>query len=217
MTSPIPEKDLVVLAADGQMEFAAKGLLSRGDSLGFRNLSVDIHVHPDKDPGCLLRGHDFLRPFCRQYRHAVVMLDREGCGREDSSREVLESELEKRLYSSGWGDRAAAVVLDPELEAWVWSDSPQVDIVLGWADRTPRLVEWLRAEGYSQSGQPKPHRPKEAMERALRLARKGRSSAIFLQLAQRVSVNRCTDPSFLKFKAILQKWYSESEGVGRNP
>ncbi len=207
MTSIAPEKDLLVLAADGQMEFAVKGLLTRGEAIGFRDIAVDIHIHPAKDPGCFLRGHDFLRPFYRQYRHALVMFDRDGCGQEALPREELETSLEQRLSSSGWGDRAAVIVLDPELEVWVWSDSPQVDVVLGWADRTPRLAEWLQAEGYLKSGQAKPDRPKEALEHALRLARKGRSSAIFLQLSQQVSVNRCTDPAFRKLKAILQQWF----------
>jgi hypothetical protein len=207
MTSIVPEKDLVVLAADGQMEFAVKGLLTRGPALGFRELSFDIHAHPAKDPGCLLRGHEFLRSFHNQYRHAIVMLDHHGCGREGSARQVLEEELEKRLSSAGWGDRAAAIVLDPELEIWVWSDSPEVDAVLGWTGRTPPLADWLRAEGYSSGRQTKPDRPKEALGNALRLARKAKSSAIFLQLAQQVSVNRCTDPAFLKFKNTLQKWF----------
>jgi hypothetical protein len=210
MTSLPPEKDLVVLAADGQMEFAVKGLLTRGCALGFREVSVDIHVHPAKDPGCFLRGHDFLRAFHRQYRHAIVLFDREGCGREDNPREALEQELEERLSSSGWGDRAAVIVLDPELEIWVWSDSPEVDAVLGWTDRTPCLTDWLQAAGYSTSGQTKPRRPKEALEQALRSVRKGRSSAIFFQLAQRVSVNRCTDPAFLKFKATVQRWFGSA-------
>ena len=207
MTDRVPETDLVVLVADGQMEFTVRGLLTRNEAIGFQELSVDIHVHPNKDPGCLLRGHDFLWPFYRQYRHALIMLDREGCGREEASREDLENDLEKRLSTVGWDDRAAAIVLDPELEIWVWSDSPEVDAVLGWADKTPRLTEWLQNEGYSTSGQTKPNRPKEAMERALRLARKGRSSAIFLELAQRVIVNRCIDPAFLKFKNTLREWF----------
>jgi hypothetical protein len=211
MTSLVPKKDLVVLAADGQMEFTVKGLLTRGEAIGFREPSVDIHVHPAKDPGCFLRGHEFLRSFHRQYRHAIVMLDREGCGKEESSRESLENELEQRLSTSGWGDRAVAIILDPELEIWVWSDSPEVDAVLGWSGRTPRLAEWLQAEGYSRSSRTKPDRPKEALEQALRLVRKGRSSTIFLQLAQRVSVNRCTDPALLKFKNTLQKWFGRTD------
>jgi hypothetical protein len=213
MTDGVPENDLVVLVADGQMEFAVRGLLTRNQAIKFQELSVDIHVHPNKDPGCLLRGHDFLRPFYRQYRHALIMLDREGCGREDASRQDLESELEQRLSTTGWDNRAAAIVLDPELEIWVWSDSPEVDAVLGWADKTPRLAEWLQSEGYSTSGQTKPKRPKEAMEQALRLARKGRSSAIFLELAQRVSVNRCIDPAFLKFKNTLREWFPNANAA----
>ncbi len=207
MTGAVPEKDLMVLVADSQMEFAVKGLLTRSDAIGIRSLSVDIHVHPAKDPGCLLRGHEFLRPFHRQYCHALIMLDHEGCGQEQRHRIDLEKELEQRLSSSGWGERAAAVILDPELEVWVWSDSPEVDAVLGWTNRTPCLASWLREKGFLESDAKKPSQPKEALECALRIARKGRSSAIFLQLAQRVSVNRCTDPAFLKLKTTLKQWF----------
>ena len=210
MTDLVVEKDLVVLAADKQMEFAVKGLLTRGQALKFAEPTVDIYVHQDRDPGCFLRGHAFLRPFQNQYRHAIVIFDREGCGREEATREALEGDLEQRLSSSGWGNRAAAIILDPELEVWVWSDSPEVDAVLGWSSRTPRLADWLKANGYSVGSQTKPNQPKAALERALRLARKVRSSAIFFELAKRVSVNRCTDPAFLKFKAKLQQWFART-------
>jgi hypothetical protein len=200
-------KHLVVLVADGQMDFALRGLLARGQSLGIPELSYDIYVHPEKDPGCLLRGHDFLRPFCRQYLHALVMLDREGCGREASARETLEAELQKRLSDSGWDDRAEAIVIDPELEVWVWSDSPQVDVALGWTGRQPKLIDWLVAEHYLAVGQQKPARPQEALERALRVVRKVRSSSIFFELASQVSIKRCTDPAFGKLKQTLVKWF----------
>jgi hypothetical protein len=207
MTIVVPEKDLIVLAADEQIKFAVKGLLARGPAMGFREPIIDLNVHPAKDPGCLLRGHEFLRASSRQYRHAIVLFDREGCGKEHLSREELEREVEHRLASSGWADRAAAVVLDPELEVWVWSDSPQVDAVLGWAGRTPQLAQWLEAQGYRAANQPKPNEPKKALEHALRSVRKARSSVIFHELAQHVSIKRCTDPSFLKFKALLQQWF----------
>jgi hypothetical protein len=211
MTAEPLVKDLVVLAADSQMEFTVRGLLSRGKSLRFREVSYDIYVHPAKDPGCLLRAHEFMRPFHRQYAHALVMLDREGCGRSDSSREALEEELERKLAVSGWGNRAAAVVLDPELEIWVWSDSPEVDAVLGWAGRQPTLEQWLRSAGYRVTAGMKPIKPKQAVEEALRIARKRRSSSIYLQLAQRVGVHRCVDAAFLKFKTLLQEWFGADE------
>ncbi|MGD0897167.1 MAG: hypothetical protein ABR915_04980 [Thermoguttaceae bacterium] len=203
-------KDLVVLVADGQMEFTVRGLLTRGPSLQFRDISFDIWVHPAKDPGCLLRGHELLRSFTRQYAHAMVMHDREGCGRDDYSREALESEIESNLARSGWHDRAAAIVIDPELEVWVWSDSPEVVGILGWTGRQPTLAQWLDQQGHCAPGQSKPQKPKKAVDDALRSSGKRRSSSIFRQLAERVSVHRCTDPAFWKFKALLQQWFSKS-------
>ena len=44
-----------------------------------------------------------------------------------------------------------------------------------------------------------PPRPKEAMEAALRQVRKPRSSAIYLELAQRVSLRGHTEPAFQRF------------------
>lgn len=207
MTSSPANKDLVVLVADKNIEYTVKGLLSRQQSLGVRELSTDIYVHPESDPGCFLRAQDFLRPFHGQYAHTLVMLDRDGCGRENLSRESLEEDLEGRLSKAGWQDRAAAIVLDPELEIWVWSDSPEVDSALGWATKRPGLREWLCSEGYLAGGETKPNRPKEAVVRALRISRKSRSSSLYLQLAECVSTQRCSDPAFVKFKTMLQRWF----------
>ena len=207
MTAELAVKDLVVLAADGQIESTVRGILTRGRSLQIRVITSDIYVHPEKDPGCLLRGHDFLRPFYRQYEHALVVFDREGCGRQDRPREALEEQIEQQLATSGWGDRAAAVVLDPELEIWVWSNSPEVDQSLGWAGRQPSLADWLASEGYLAAGRAKPNSPKKAFEEALQISGKRRSSAIYHRLALRVGLNRCTDPAFLKLKGLLHKWF----------
>jgi hypothetical protein len=136
-----------------------------------------------------------------------VIFDREGCGRQQLGRELLETEVEQRLAASGWGDRAAAVAIDPELEIWVWSDSPEVDAALGWSGRDPSLSNWLVAEGFRNANERKPREPKRAVEEALRIARKRRSSAIYEQLAKRVGLQRCADVAFLKLTATLQRWF----------
>lgn len=123
-------------------------------------------------------------------------------------RAVLEQEVERRLSSSGWEDRAAAVVIDPELEIWVWNDSPHVEAVLGWDTGTSSLRDWLRQKGWLAEGTSKPTQPKRAVEEALRISRKPRSSAIYQQLAQRVSIDRCVDPSFVRLRQILTRWFS---------
>ncbi len=207
MATPRGEaRDLILLVADSNMEYAVRGLLSRPPALGIREVTFSVLPHPEHDPGCLLRAPEFLRSFRGRFRHALVLLDREGSGRETTTRQDLERDLEERL-STDWGDRAAAVVIDPELEIWLWSDSPHVDAVLGWKGRSPALRSWLVETGFSSSRATKPERPKEAVEKALRIARKPRSSALYKQLAERVTFKRCTDPAFQKFGEILQTWF----------
>lgn len=199
-------RDLVVLTADANMEYTLKGLLSRPQALGIRPIDVSVFRHPDRDPGVFLRAPEFLSPFRERHHHALALLDREGSGRGDMPREEMETDLEKRLAEQ-WGDRCAALVFDPELEVWLWSDSPEVDQALGWKDRKPELRDWLREAGYLDAGQSKPQRPKEAAEKALRIARKPRSSDLYRQLAQKVSVRRCQDPTFERFCQVLRDWF----------
>ena len=90
----------------------------------------------------------------------------------------LEGEVRGRLRSAGLDSWADVVIIDPELEAWVWSDSPHVDESLGWKVTTPALRDWLRAEGLWEDGASKPRDPKEAMEAALRAVGIARSTSI---------------------------------------
>ena len=197
------ESDLVVLTADKNMKFAIEGLLNRPQALAVRPISAVFYIHPESDPGCLLHADDFLRPFIKRFAHAIVMFDLEGCGKEKRTRHELEQQVVSALSRSGWEDRAAATVIDPELENWVFSDSPEVDRVLGWRGNNPSLRTWLENQDYLAAGQIKPARPKEAMEAALRHVRMPRSSSIYGHLAQNVGFGRCTDNAFQKLKALL--------------
>lgn len=209
ITNP-PLKDLVVLTADKNARFALQGILKRHPSLGIRQLAPDYYQHPGKDPGVLHSAHDFLRSFSKAYGHALVIMDREGSGQEEVSRADMEARIESALSNSGWGDRAAAVVIDPELDTWVWSDSPHVDHELGWSGCNPDLRSWLRNRNLLAADATKPHRPKEALEVALKQVRKPRSSALYQAIAVKVSLARCTDPAFVKLKTVLQGWFLEN-------
>ena len=138
----------------------------------------------------------------------MVIFDREGSGQEAADRSDLEQQVELRLSSSGWNDRAAVVVIDPELEIWFWNDSPHVEAALGWEAGDLSLRDWLRKKGWLPEGVSKPTQPKRAVEEALRISRKPRSSSVYQQLAQRVSIDRCVDPSFLRLRQILTRWFS---------
>lgn len=115
--------------------------------------------------------------------------------------------LDGEFAKSPWGERARTIVLSPELEAWVWSDSPHVDDVAGWKGRRPRLRSWLMEQGWLDGKASKPARPKEAFQAALRAAGRARSSSLYQRIAERVSVQQCTDSSFLEFRNTLQHWF----------
>ncbi|GIW78772.1 MAG: hypothetical protein KatS3mg105_0579 [Gemmatales bacterium] len=210
MNHETPHRDLIVLTADKNAQFAIRGIMSRHKSLGIRNnITTDFHVHSNRDPGVLRDAHHFLRSFCHSHQHALVVFDREGCGRKDG-REDLEGEVEANLSQSGWDDRARVIVIDPELEVWVWSDSPHVSKELGWKDCEPDLRTWLTENGFFQEGASKPERPKEAVEAVLRQVRVPRSSAIYESLAKKVGFSRCQDQAFEKLKNVLQEWFAET-------
>jgi hypothetical protein len=200
-------EDIAILVADKNMEHAVRGLLDRPAALGIRPVRFSLFRHPENDPGCRLRGHDLMRPLSKQFQYALVMFDREGCGRESATRDALETEAEAKLEQIGWQSRCAAIIFDPELEVWIWSESPHVESVLGWQQRSPNLRQWLQDAGHWTPQQSKPDRPKEALENALREVRKPRSSSIYFELANRVSLQGCVDPAFAKLRRVLNRWF----------
>lgn len=169
---------------------------------------INLHgplVDPDHDAGVYRRSQNLLRYYLKLADYCLVVFDRDGCG-STKPREQLESEVEDRLSQNGWAGRSAVIVIDPELENWVWSDSPHVETVLGWPTGG-KLKTWLIENNYLRADAPKPARPKEAFLRAIGIVKTPRSSSIYFQLAQQVSFQRCTDPAFIKLKTTLLKWF----------
>ncbi|MFH1744387.1 MAG: hypothetical protein ABIH23_35740, partial [bacterium] len=191
------------------IEFTVRGLLSRPKALGICELRFRVFRHIRRDNGCFTNGHDFLRSMAPQYSRGLVMFDRHGCGQENRPREELEKIVADRLSEAGWGSRATAIVLDPELETWIWSDSPHVDRCLGWQGKKPNLRKWLEENGWWSCGILKPERPKEAALSAVRHVGKTLSRATYYDLAKSVSLKRCADPAFQRFREILRNWFPE--------
>ncbi len=218
MTLPaVPRKPLLVLVADLDIENAIVGLFSRFRSLRIRELKQDrdftVVRHRNRDAGCRTDAPAFLSQFPESYEHALVVFDRDGCGKEDRSREEIESELETELSNHGWGSRSAVVCIAPELEAWVWSISPKVAEVLGWTNRETAMRDWLVGRGQLRVGTIKPDRPKEALECVLRELRRSRSASIYRELAMKVGLNKCEDTAFSKLKSVLRQWFPEEKPV----
>jgi hypothetical protein len=128
-------KDLIVLAADKSMKLVLEALLARAAHLRLRSITFDAFSHPENDPGVRLRAHSFLRGQLGNYGYAVALCDRCGSGsKETHSRETLEKRIEGGLQSNGWENRSAAVVIDPELENWMWGDWGTSSNALRWTN-----------------------------------------------------------------------------------
>lgn len=212
-------KDLIVLVADNDAEQTINSLLQRANlnylfNINFLQNGFDIIRNAGKDAGTRKDAPSLLRSYLTTHKHALVLFDYEGCGREGQvSCENVENELEEALTKNGWDKESVSVVVfDPEVEIWVWSgyNSPQVRNFLGWKDTTTDLENWLEQNNFKKPGEIKPVRPKEAVEAIWRITRKKHSSSHFAQLATDISkknLDACNDRAFLKFKSTLQKWF----------
>ena len=199
-------KDLIILAADKDMENALTGLLTRWPALGIREVHADIQSHHEHDPGCAQRGVPFLSVLAQRYRHGLLIFDHQGSGREHIDPKELQNQLNREL-AAAWDNRARAIVLAPELEAWVWSGSPHIAEVVGWRGRPLSIYDWLRDQNLLQPGAVKPESPKKAFLEALHAAQTPRSASLYRQLAEKVSLRHCQDAAFLELRSILREWF----------
>lgn len=207
MSPGVESLDLIVLAADKHIAASVETLLrQRRADLGIRAVSFDVRRHPESDPGCRTRAAEFLRPLIRRYRYALVVFDHEGCSSRDAPGEV-QRELEGVLGRNGWTGRSKAIVIAPELEAWVWAPSGKVAQALGWNRGFGSLREWLEEQGSWSARSSKPDDPKKALQQALRRNRKVSSSALFKALAASIAFDDCRDPAFNELRQTLRTWF----------
>lgn len=210
MTHEPSRETLIVLVADRDIQETLSKLFRRPEDLGIGQLRFDIIRHPGRDAGCRKNAANLLRPYLRTHRYGLVVFDRHGCG-SDARREEIEQRLESDLAQNGWGRRARAVVIDPELEVWAWSGSPVVSAAMGWGGRYDELRSWLARRGLWDDDLPKPSDPKRAMIQALhgapRSTRPRRSARIFGRIAAGVSIVGCDDPAFRKLLDTLREWF----------
>ncbi|MDA8142066.1 MAG: hypothetical protein M0036_25745 [Desulfobacteraceae bacterium] len=210
------KRDLFVVVADLDAENTFKTLFAkRQQALGIRvnfDPAKDLLRYSGRDAGCCKDAVNLLRAPQSSHRHALLCFDHHGSGLDQRPRIELEAEIESRLYANGWPKAdAAVIIIDPELEAWVWADSRQVASVLGWSGNMRSLRAYLE-EAYAWPALiSKPPDPKRAFELALRQVRKPRVATLFKELAEKVSLSRCQDASFQKLRSILRQWFAHED------
>jgi hypothetical protein len=209
------KRPCVILVADSNMAATFRGFFKRNKwhlSLGCAPFDINPDAGADlivdeggNDPGVYTKGHELLRPYQRSHHCALVVLDCEWEGSPGKTNIV--KDITERLVGSGWQQDAVKVIaIEPELENWLWQDKPQVAEVLRYRNGPP-LRQYLADRGWWPLDQSKPPRPKEAAEWVLRQTRQPRSSAIYEQLAEKISVTGCTDQAFAEMHTALKTWF----------
>lgn len=205
-------QDLFVLVADADIREAMHGVLGRSDGLLARRLDFEVQRHPQRDGGCRTGAVAYLRPYIKRFRYCMVVFDLQGCGSRDSRGDIQRA-VERDLVRNGWRDRAKVIVIDPEVEAWIWGDIKATSKHVGWPGERTALRSWLEAEGHWPRDQDKPGDPKRAMQEAMsrsRLRRRPRRSArVFRKIAESARFDGCRDAAFNELRATLGTWFPD--------
>ena len=199
-------KDLYVLVADADMLQTILKILARPGSLGIHPIEYDVERHLQRDPGCRRQPLRYLRSVLSNYKYALVVFDRDGCG-DSASREEIQRTVELEMARNGWDGRSKAIVIEPELETWVWNGSDEVSGILGWDSNYGGLKAWLAGKGLFPDGATKPPDPKKAMKEALREKKQRASPALFHLLAGSSPLQGCNCPAFSELRDTLQAWF----------
>lgn len=213
------KRPLVILVADGTMRAVFQAFFRRSQFFSTLQCApfdfdpmTEVLFDPIRakgwDGGVYKRCDAILRGYQRTHDRALVVIDQQ-FGGECPSIQVRDEMLD-RLRRSGWRDGAVqVVVIDPELEVWLWQDNGNVQQALRYQGP---LRQDLIGSGEWPQEVPKPLQPKDTMLRLIRMTRAGTAMAVYAKIASKVSVNGCTDSSFAAFRSTVQGWFP-SEGT----
>jgi phenylpyruvate tautomerase PptA (4-oxalocrotonate tautomerase family) len=207
------KRDCVFFLADKTMRETFLGFLEREDrerELGCGNFSFDpaedlFFAAGQNDPGLNKRAAALLDVFLHSHKKAVVVLDCEWEGSPGQAQII--HNITRQLHESGWKPEDVIVIaIDPELEQWIWQDSPVLAEELR-IDDSQGLKSVLNQRGLWPQEAAKPPSPKALFDQLRRENNVKMSSAIFKRIATKVPVSQCQDSEFRRLTAKLREWF----------
>ena len=200
--------DLLLVTADQDAEFTVNALLKRHlAQFGIGTFTYKVIRNIGRDSGCRTDSVELLRDLQLQYRYAIVLFDFEGCEPpNNASKTAVAAKLEQDLSRNGWRGRCKAVLIDPELENWIWTRHDRMARSIGWPG-TDELYGWLAQKGLITPDATKPPRPKESFEAAIDVSDIELSASLFEEIAEGAPLSRCTDPAFLELMGQLAECF----------
>lgn len=212
-------KDLFVLTADADAEAVIRGVLSRPEALGIKDIEATVDRFVGRDSGIVRDGPAFLRAakFKQSFEKVILVWDHHGSGWEQKKTpEEAASDVAKQLELVTWKNRSLPVVVVPEIEEWLWHGTSAIRFHFGIDEET--LQQWVEefAERWDTTPvEAKKHLPKEMFEfvRGEKM-HKPKTPRHFEQIASRVSIPAWEkSASFLSFAQMLRTWFPASQKV----
>lgn len=206
-------RDCVFLVADKTMGETFRGFLGRADrdqQLGCGKFEFDpgedvFVAAGQNDPGLWTRANELLQLFLASHHKAVVALDCKWDGSPGQA--AILQRINQQLLDSGWdADRFVVIAINPELEEWIWQDSPVLEKELRHSGPTSLRLS-LAERGLWPANQTKPPSPKEVFLQIQEENRVKKSSAVFKRIAAAVPIAACTDSEFQRLIAQLRAWF----------
>ncbi len=197
--------DLVALVPDVHIDAIIRALVQRlWPQISFRS------VKAKGDPDVFHQAAERLRRFIRQAHYALVILDFRWARPSDleTSHQVREN-LKDRLSQSGWQDRCEVVVIDPEIEIWLWADVRTLARAIE-PEHENEILKLL------PQGSVKPRNPKEELDRVISQinrdyrVRAKRDTRLYERFAWEIPkkrLERCADPAFQHLRSALSSWF----------
>lgn len=217
------KRDVVFHLADRNMEAGCRAFFARDDwhyTLGCGRFDIDSDSNSDifrkggqTDGGLWKHAHTNLTPFKDLYDHAVIVLDADF--EPHPGVDALHADISANMTAAGWlADSFCVVVIDPELEAWLWAPNLNVAKAFGH-ESFPKLKAALVQENLWTSSNPKPDDPKKARDRAVKLGGKITGGPLFKGVFGGISkraCDRCVEPGFNALRHALQTWFPVQAG-----
>jgi hypothetical protein len=240
-------KPLLILTADNECVATLRGFFERKDfhkSLGCGPIQLagvtfdvekDIRVHPGHDCGVWSDPQMVLFAERKNYAKALIILDEAWEGAPKA--ENLVSDIEKRAQAEGqWErDRFEVVLIQPELEAWIWQRNIHVAEAFEFPGSDGGLWELLTVQSLAldkrtkkhlfvnldplndvaawPKNEAKPKNPKGVVEAVSAHCQSGPASGVFNEISAKVGVKHCVDGSFHKLRDALRGWFPEKKGA----
>lgn len=216
-------RDLIIHLADQHMEAGFRAFFARDNwfhVIGCRKFDIDADSDQDiyrragyTDGGIWKHAHTNLIPFKDRYQHAIIVLDADFDPHPGAP--SLRADIAGNMINAGWSaDSFCVVVIDPELEAWLWAPNLNVAKAFGHGD-FEEMKARLAGEGLWDEGEPKPNDLKRARDRAARLGGMRTGGPIFRGVFGGISkraCDLCVEEGFISMRTALQAWFPAEEG-----